>query len=474
MSEIIGVWFRRDFRLNDQTALFHCLERIKESNGKWVAIFHLDPQFTKDLTPHHQYFYQTVYQFKQYCENLGITLHVIYGPITEFINKIVQAIPTIKAIYYNKDEVGKGKARDDLVNEELEKRGISISSFLDTHLTSAAQGVKADGQPYKVYTPYFRTWFKQEKPLPLTIDIFELKNFNYHTDKIDLYGEDYFINIINKINRNWGKLGESEALNRLEQFTSNIYTYHIKRDIPSEYGTSQLSPFLKTGVISIRTVYKKILDCQLDVGEGAHTYIKELAWREFYNMLYHFYPDSKLKAFREEYHDLDWETDPERFERWKEGITGFPIVDAGMRQLKNEGWMHNRLRMITASFLTKDYLIDWRMGEQYFEKMLIDYEEASNIGGWQWAASVGSDAVPYFRVFNPTLQSERFDPLGEYIKKYIPELNHLPKKYIHQPWKVTEKSKFMDSFVVGKDYPAPTIDHQVQRQKAIAFFKGGQ
>ncbi|MFV8827006.1 cryptochrome/photolyase family protein [Alkalihalobacterium sp. APHAB7] len=475
MSEIVGVWFRRDFRLNDQTALFNCVERLKKSGGKWVALFHLDPKFSEEMCPHHEYFFQTVSGFKEKCAEIGIRLHIIYGTVEEFIKKTLEAIPELTAIYFNKDEVGSGKSRDDVVLNRLAERGISATSFLDTHLTSATQVVKGDGQPYKVFTPYFRSWSKLAKPAPLHIKLHELQEYYYRTEtSIDPEGESCFANIILNSKRNWEKLGESEASNRLERFTTILHTYHTKRDIASEYGTSQLSPFLKTGVISIRTIYQKILECQMDVGEGAHTYIKELAWREFYNMLYYYYPQNKQQALREEYRNLAWGTDAIRFEQWKEGMTGFPIVDAGMRQLKKEGWMHNRLRMITASFLTKDYLLDWRLGERYFEKMLIDYEEATNIGGWQWAASVGADAVPYFRVFNPSRQSEKFDPLGEYIRSYVPELKHLPTQYIHEPWKLSPDLATKFNFKINKDYPAPTIDHQMQRQKAIALFKGGE
>lgn len=411
MSEVVGVWFRRDFRLNDQTALFQCLERSKKSGGNWVALFHLDPKFSEEMCPHHEYFFQTVSEFKEKCAEIGIRLHIIYGTVEEFIEKTLEAIPELTAIYFNKDEAGNGKIRDEFVMKRLAERGVSAASFLDTHLTSVIQVVKADGHPYKVFTPYFRAWSKIAKPAPLHISLNELQQYYYKMDSgIDPNGEKYFSKIIMNSKRNWGKLGESEAADLLERFTTILHTYHIKRDIPSVYGTSQLSPFLRTGVISIRTIYHKILECHMDIGEGAHTYIKELAWREFYNMLYYYYPQSKQQALREEYGNLPWETDQERLDKWKEGMTGFPIIDAGMRQLKQEGWMHNRLRMITASFLTKDYLLDWRLGERYFEKMLIDYEEATNIGGWQWAASVGADAVPYFRVFNPIRQSIRFDP----------------------------------------------------------------
>ncbi|MCL6617926.1 MAG: DNA photolyase family protein, partial [Anoxybacillus ayderensis] len=256
---------------------------------------------------------------------------------------------------------------------------------------------------------------------------------------------------------------EQDALIALQHFIETALPhYDKKRDIPSAMGTSRLSPHLKTGTISIRTVFHAVAQQFGNVyDEAVETYIKELAWRDFYHMIYAHFPFTKTEAFIEKYRHLPWSRDDERFEVWKEGKTGFPLVDAGMRQLKEEGWMHNRLRMIAASFLTKDYLIDWRMGEQYFQHMLIDYDEASNIGGWQWAASVGTDAVPYFRVFNPIEQSKKFDPDGTYIRTYVQELASFPSLYIHEPWKSNIKT----------DYPAPTVDHQLQRQRAIALFR---
>ncbi|WLR48855.1 FAD-binding domain-containing protein [Halobacillus litoralis] len=234
-----------------------------------------------------------------------------------------------------------------------------------------------------------------------------------------------------------------------------------------------MSRFLRTGAISIRTIYHKIeedVDFRKNTS-GVDTYISELAWRDFYNMIYHYYPDANSKEMVEKYRGIPWNNDDELLEKWKQGQTGFPLIDAAMRQLNEIGWMHNRLRMAVASFLTKDLLMDWREGEQYFSERLVDYDPASNIGGWQWAASTGTDPVPYFRVFNPTRQSERFDPHGRFIKEWLPELENVKKKHIHQPANMTKEEQKEAGCIIGEDYPAPIVDHKTRRERAIELFK---
>ena len=198
--------------------------------------------------------------------------------------------------------------------------------------------------------------------------------------------------------------------------------------------------------------------------------MKELAWRDFYNMIYHFYPDQQNVEINSKYRKIAWRYDEENIMKWKEGHTGFPIVDAAMRQLAEEGWIHNRLRMIAASFLVKDLLIDWRIGERFFSEMLIDYDPASNIGGWQWVSSVGTDAVPYFRIFNPTTQSRKFDPEGEYIRKYVRELEAIPKEYIHEPYRYRKQISDKCGIDIEKIYDKPVVDHRIQRLRALEMF----
>ncbi|MBB5355283.1 deoxyribodipyrimidine photo-lyase [Anoxybacillus mongoliensis] len=457
------VWFRRDFRLHDHTALAQALHWAKERQGKLLFFFHFDPYFSNERTYHHEYFFQTVEQFRQTLrQQYGIHVHILHGDVDDVFVRLIRCT-RMNAIFFNKDEVGRGKERDDYVQALLQKHGVDVYAYDDAHMHEAFDVLKADGTPYKVYTPYYRAWRKRPKRFPLSIDMDLLCAHMLHITPLSEDDERAFTHWLSKCTKRWERTSEQDALIALQHFIETALPhYDKKRDIPSVAGTSRLSPHLKTGTISIRTVFHAVVQqFGNSYDEAVETYIKELAWRDFYHMIYAHFPFTKTEAFIEKYRHLPWSRDDERFQAWKEGKTGFPIVDAGMRQLKEEGWLHNRVRMIVASFLTKDYLIDWRMGEQYFQHMLIDYDEASNIGGWQWAASVGTDAVPYFRVFNPIEQSKKFDPDGMYIRTYVPELAFFPSPHIHEPW----KSNF------NINYPAPTVDHRLQRQRAIALFQ---
>ncbi len=294
------------------------------------------------------------------------------------------------------------------------------------------------------------------------------------TKALDAEAEHAFDDVLARCSSDWKRLGEEEGKKRLESFCRSVLPdYHDMRDLPEKAGTSRLSPYLRTGALSARRVYTAADSFRQKTSKpGPETFIKELAWRDFYTMILHHFPETETKEFQEKYRSLPWRYDDDLLQRWKEGRTGFPIVDAGMRQLNSIGWMHNRLRMITASFLTKDYQIDWRLGEAYFAQKLIDHDPGSNIGGWQWAASTGTDAVPYFRVFSPIRQGERFDPDGTFVKKYVPELADVPKKYIHEPHTMSRQQQEEAGCIIGSDYPEPSVDHKIERKRAIAMFKG--
>ncbi len=261
--------------------------------------------------------------------------------------------------------------------------------------------------------------------------------------------------------------GSLAAIARLRTFKKQgLGEYAERRDLPAVQGTSQLSIYLKNGSLTTAQIMALLdnVDQPLDVRDGPATFVKELAWREFYyHVLYH-RPEVEHAAHQEKYRDITWENREDFFAAWYQGRTGYPIVDAGMRQLNATGWMHNRVRMIVASFLTKDLLIDWRWGERYFMQQLLDGDLAPNNGGWQWAASTGCDAQPYFRIFSPKLQSEKFDPHGEYIRRWVPELSELSAKQIHEP----------HAAGIQLDYPRPIVDHQEQKPKALALYTGGK
>lgn len=469
------MWFRRDFRLQDNTALYHAVKDAQLRNQPLLFMYHLDPKFTRNDTPNNRFFFAALHQFIKSSEARGIYIHVIEGTWEEAFSQLFDHFPEVENLYFNKDEVGEGEKRDSEVERFLKRKNIRTNSYYDYNIHHADEVMKADDSIYKVFTPYFKKWISLSKKEPLIVNSEKIKKVICKNEGLYNKGLRAISELTNSlpatIRSATPQENKAEAL--LQRFLEDkIDQYDRYRDLPVADGTSKLSVHLRTGTISARTVLYYIQEKQLtSYSTGMDTFVKELAWRDFYNMIHHHFPDSKTKEIDVKYQQLDWNYNESLLRKWKEGKTGYPIVDAGMRQLIQEGWMHNRVRMITASFLTKDLLMDWRLGEQYFEEMLHDYDESSNIGGWQWAASVGTDAVPYFRVINPITQSTRFDPGGEYIKKYLPELREVPEKYIHEPSKMNALEQEMAGCVIGRDYQEPIVDHSIQRKRAIQMFK---
>ncbi|WP_274382402.1 cryptochrome/photolyase family protein [Bacillus safensis] len=473
MDKIVVIWFRRDMRLDDHIALSKAITYAKKHECKLFALYHLDPFFTEmDLDLNNEHFFQNLAHFIKEARESQMYVHLLHDDVLRAFQQVID-VYDIKAVFFNEDQVGIGQRRDHHVTDFLEKKGIHVSKWQDTHLHGAQDILKADGNHYQVFTPYYQSWRKQEKQPVIKVDKSFLSSTHTICDEpLSLKGNDKLRSIIMRCSRKFDHIGSHKAMNTLHDFIQKRLTrYHEKRDMPSVFGTSKLSRFLKTGTISIRTIFHAVHEEELFEDEGRETFIKELAWRDFYHMIYAHYPEMKEKEINSSFQGMKWNEDETLFEAWCKGETGFPLVDAGMRQLNEEGWMHNRLRMVTASFLTKDYLIDWRKGEAYFAKKLVDYDEASNIGGFQWAASVGTDAVPYFRIFNPTTQSKRFDPSGEYIRRYVPELERVDEKWIHEPSKMPIDEQRKSSCVLGDTYPLPTVDHKERRKKAISLFE---
>ncbi|MTH52591.1 deoxyribodipyrimidine photo-lyase [Bacillus mangrovi] len=462
------VWFRRDFRFQDHLALSEALAYCKKNDGKLLFVFHLNRDFFGSETDMRlEYFMATVKDFAERCEELGTHLIVIQGTPEEAFENLLKDHSAVQAVFFNKDEAGYGKERDDQVIRLLEKKNVEVYPFQDAYVHGPNEIFKKDGSVYKVFSPYYRAWKQLDKPPARRLTVKDLQDY-VQTVKASSDLKD--VNKLAGTNDEW-EIGEKAARKQLRSFVNDkLDAYPKSRDLPAEKGTSLMSRYLKTGTISPRTVFGAVAQAE-GSEDSKEAYIRELAFRDFYQMIFAHFPETSDQEFLEQYRSLEWNSSKEDFKAWKDGATGYPIVDAGMRQLNAEGWMHNRLRMITASFLSKDLLIDWRMGERFFASKLVDYDPGSNIGGWQWAASVGTDAVPYFRVFNPVTQSKRFDKKGDYIRKYVPELKDVPDQYIHEPWKMNEDEQKEASCIVGNDYPLPMIDHQEQRKKAISLFK---
>lgn len=468
MSKTI-MWFRKDLRLDDNTAFNKMLEDSHDTE-ELICLFQLNPlQFLEDSYNHDAFFY-TLSTFYEHAKANNIELHFLYGNVEEKFADLKNAFQDWNTVYFNKDERGFGRERDQIMTTFFEKNQIQVCSFQDSHIHGVEEIKKPTGESYKVFTPYFRKWLTMPKRMYQRTTKSD-RSFKKLKHPLFDEGKKHFNQIVEKIKLPFDyECGEVAAEAYLKEFIkSHLHNYQKGRDYPFSNQTSKLSRFLRTGELSIRKVWYA-LNAEPD-SDGRQTFISELCWRDFYNMIYFENPHQKSQEIKEQYRQLQWSYNQKSFDLWKEGQTGYPIVDAGMRQLNQTGWMHNRLRMIVASFLTKDLMIDWRLGEEYFQQKLIDYDAASNIGGWQWAASTGTDAVPYFRVFNPTIQGERFDYYGDFIRQFIPELKNVPNEYIHEPSKMPEELQESIATFIGEDYPNPIVDHRKIRAEILAFFK---
>ena len=418
-------WFRRDLRVKDNTGLYYAVSESEEV----IPVFIFDENILENLPNRHLrlgFITEAVKQLKTDLVNIGSYLFVLKGRPSELIPKVASRIQA-DAIYLNKAYSVYGTKRDSELKRILAGENIDFKEFEDTLL------VEPERIPQrKVFTPFYKLWSRTEKRPQLL----EIRRFN--SPKID---EQPFDQLNKGLSFSTsGKWPISFPRDRLKKF--DFSNYINTRSYPYMDGTSRLSPYIRFGIVSIRQVYSRVRS----ETPKTESYISELAWREFWYHIMHYFPETIDLEFQEKRRNIKWINNDAWYEAWKEGRTGYPIVDAGMRQLKEEGWIHNRVRMIVASFLTKDLLIDWRMGDRHFFDYLIDYDEAVDIGNWQWAASVGADPKP-LRIFNPILQSKRYDPDCKYIKKYVSELKDIDPERIHDPLKY------------DLSYHAPIVNH---------------
>ncbi|WP_430597084.1 cryptochrome/photolyase family protein [Enterococcus sp. DIV0015] len=425
------MWFRRDLRLQDNKALAHALQN--SAADELILLFQMNPQQFIQESANHNAFFASLASFKERIDQEA-HLQIMVGEPLDLFSRLKRKLPDWQAIYFNEDTCGFGAKRDQQAMRFFEENNIQSFSFQDAYLHGSEEIKKNDGSKYQVFTPR-----EQIARIPLT---------HY-------------------------SVGEETARRRLNTFIDQkLQSYENKRDFPYQDQTSHLSTFLRTGELSIRTIWQELASASSSLSK--ETFKKELAWRDFYNMIYSTFPQQKEEAIQEKFRYIQWTNDPEMFAKWQKGETGYPIIDAAMRQLNQTGWMHNRLRMITASFLVKNLHIDWRWGEKYFQKMLIDYDAANNIGGWQWAASTGTDAVPYFRIFNPIIQSKKFDNDGQFIKKYVPELKQVPQKYIHQPNLMNEALQTQYHVHLGENYPKPIVDYASSKKQTLFLYEASK
>ena len=423
-------WFRRDLRLEDNVGLYHALR----SGHPVLPVFILDTEILERLEEKADrrvaFILAALGEMNRKLASAGSSLKVLHGTPVEAFRKILDEYD-VKAVFTNRDYEPYATARDEKISLLLKNSAIPFHSFKDQVILEKKEVVKSDGTPYTVFTPYSRAWKKQ-----LTIQ-----------DTESFFSEKHAGNFLKlpaaripgpeEISfTNTDTVSPVPAINK-----EIIRNYHLTRDIPSLEGTTRLGVHLRFGTVSIRQLVRTALDLN-------ETWLNELIWREFFMSIIWHFPHVTDSSFKARYDAIQWRNNEEEFDRWCNGMTGYPIVDAGMRELNATGFMHNRVRMITASFLTKHLLTDWRWGEAYFAGKLLDYELSSNNGNWQWAAGTGCDAAPYFRVFNPAEQTRKFDPQMRYINRWVPELG-------------------------SPSYPSPMIDHAMARQRALATYASG-
>jgi deoxyribodipyrimidine photo-lyase len=465
------VWFRRDLRINDNRALHHAAEATKDGT---VGLFFITPEQWKqhdDAPAKVSFWLRNLGLLSESLGKLNIPLIVktcrSFDDVPEMIINVAQSKDCEHVCFNREYEVNESR-RDDAVIAACQQANIAVQRFHDRVIVPPREIKTGGGDFYKVYTPYRKVWnekateFAEVLPSPG-----KQKKIDVSPSKVPTSIEG--IDFANAREDLW-PAGEDEAAKRLKRFGARIRDYDDARDIPSINGTSLLSPYLAAGVVSPRQCLAAARDqnAQRIGGEGgAAVWISELIWRDFYTHVMVGFPRVSMhQPFKMKTEKVNWRTDEQDLEAWKNGQTGYPIVDAGMRQLKQTGWMHNRLRMVTAMFLTKNLLIDWRLGEKHFMETLVDGDLAANNGGWQWSASTGTDAVPYFRIFNPFSQSKRFDKEGKFIKKMCPELDSIPATQLHDPKKLTEAIEKHEV-----DYPAMIVDYKAGRERALAAFK---
>ena len=460
------VWFRRDLRLDDHAALYHALRTSRQV----FCVFVLDRDILDGLPRADrrvEFILGALQVLDDELRQHGGALVVRHAVAADEIPRLATEL-AVQAVFANHDDEPAALRRDGLVEQRLRAQGVALKNFKDHVVFERREVMTGTGGPYGVFTPYKNAWLRK-------VDAFYLSSYPVRRHAAPLASHDLARGVPSLADIGFEPAGliahvgqgsrGAEAL--LEDFLDRIDQYADTRDFPAVKGPSYLSVHLRFGTVSIRRLARLAHERMQGGDHGAEVWLSELIWRDFYHQVMHHHPHAMTGAFRPEYDAIAWETGPEAdalFDAWCTGRTGFPLVDAAMRQLLQTGYMHNRLRMVAASFLTKDLGLDWRRGEAWFAQQLLDFDLAANNGGWQWASSSGCDAQPYFRIFNPVSQSEKFDPQGRFIRRYCPEIAALDAKAIHAPWARAPLA------LQGVDYPRPVVDHAVARERTLARY----
>jgi deoxyribodipyrimidine photo-lyase len=463
------VWFRRDLRDFDHAALYHALKSAQSV----YCIFIFDSEILDKLSNKEdrrvEFIWESVLELKNALQKRGGDLIVKHGSARELIPQTAIEL-NIQVVYTNHDYEPSAVERDEVVAQQLAKYKIEFHHFKDQVIFEKDEVLSLSNKPYSVFTPYKNAHLKKLndfylKPYPID------RYFQYlakvrPSALLSLESMGFARTNLSAIKLPTGMTGGAQLL---ADFEDRMDFYKDTRDYPSIKGVSYLSVHLRFGTVSIRHLARQAIN---RANTGAQTWLNELIWRDFYFQIMHHNPHvASGESFKAAFNGLPFPNNQTLFKAWCTGQTGYPLIDAAMQQINQTGFMHNRLRMVVASFLVKDLLIDWRWGERYFAEQLIDFDLSANNGGWQWAASTGCDAQPWFRIFNPVTQSERFDASGKFIRKYLPALAKCSDKEIHAPWQITSHRQQSIGVVIGKNYPAPVVEHATQRALALELYK---
>ena len=461
------VWIRDDFRLSDNSALSYA-----SVNHDFVSVLYIfnNEYFDGKREAQKWWISKSLESLDDDLNKLNIKLEIVISDELKFFSKIKDKNISI---YWNKVYEPNQLEIDKKIINDLEKKNIKYKLFKGNILNEYQSITKKDGTPFKVFSPF---WRHAEQ---IYLDRVPKKNLNLRKmkKKVDFIGSNIKPNDLlpkkkwYKKFENYWNVSEKESHTQLKEFIKNrIIKYGNDRDYPYLNGSSKLSPYIRNGQINVNHIWENCSKLKTR-NIGIRKYMNELGWREFSHSLINYFPQMLKGNLRSEFDRFPWEKNERNLKAWKKGLTGYPIVDAGMRQMYETGWMHNRIRMVVGSFLVKHLRINWKEGEKYFRNCLLDFNEANNVAQWQWVAGCGADAAPYFRIFNPILQGEKFDKNGDYVKKWVPELKNYPLKYIHKPWELDLKFQESINIIIGRDYPKPIVIHEDARKKALNAFQ---
>ncbi len=454
------VWFRRDLRVHDHPALADAAAR-----GPVVCLFVVDPGL---LARRHHRAPARLRFLRAGLDALDAELRERGGALSIRHGDPATVVPDLAAevgadrVHVTREISPFGRARDARVQAALDPAGVTFAQYGGDLVVAPEELPGPEGAGYRVFTPFYTAWLRQvmsTRPLPAPDSL----QSDVQASRGAVEGLPDGEPLI--------PAGPDAARRRLADFaTSDASYYDEERDNVADAATSRLSPYLRFGMCTPRQVGQAIgLPGRLN--DGAQAFWRQIAWREFFHHLLWWRPEAATGAMQPRFREIRWDNDPAHIAAWTDGLTGFPLVDAAMRQLAGTGWVHNRARLVAGSFLVKDLLVDWRIGERIFMERLIDGDPANNNGGWQWVAGTGADAAPYFRVLNPVLQAKRFDPEGIYVKRHVPELRRVPEEHIHEPWRMDPELQRRIQCRIGTDYPAPIVDHVRRRHEAIARYR---